>query len=122
VSVTDSYGASAAGSKGVSGVNSPASCVVNNGNSYNAWHLSWTGHISLSISDPDGDAIAGCTNLSSDASHRLSIGSYQRCLTAPPRIQFRPACSNMPTYANVVVTISDGWTTSSCKMLTNCYE
>jgi len=123
VTVADSHAATAVGSKSVTGVNSPASCVVNNGAWYEVQHLQWTyPPIGLSISDPDGDAIASCTSIRSDASHRIAIGAYQVCLAGPPRIRFRPACSSIPTYANVVVSIHDGWTTSSCKTPIYCLE
>jgi hypothetical protein len=85
------------------------------------YNLSWSDNIPLAISDPD-DVIPTCSGISSDASHRISIGSYFRCKTGPAEFRVRPACANMPNAAHLLIHVSDGWTTTICPMPVECLE
>jgi hypothetical protein len=105
----------------VTGTNSPPSCVANGGQGMTLYNLSWSDNIPLAISDPD-DVIPTCSGISSDASHRISIGSYFRCKTGPAEFRVRPACANMPNAAHLLIHVSDGWTTTICPMPVECLE
>jgi endonuclease/exonuclease/phosphatase family metal-dependent hydrolase len=121
VQVSDGRGGMAQASVAVTGTNSPPSCVANGGQGMTLYNLTWSGNIPLTISDPD-DVVPTCSGVGSDASHRISIGPYSRCKTEPTEFRVRPACANMPTAANLLIRVSDSWTTTTCSMPVECLE
>lgn len=104
----------------VSGRNSAPTCVINGGAALDVWHLSWTGYIPVSISDADGDPVAGVSNIWSTRSQQIGIGAYQDTTSSPPNIRFRPSCINAPQDAFVGAAVSDGWTSSNCFVEMHC--
>jgi hypothetical protein len=120
VSVSDGRGGTAQAVAWVTGTNTAPGCVANGGYPLTVYHLGWTDQIALAITDADGDAIAGCSRLASDASFRIGIGSYQDCGSQAPLFRFRPSCADAPTTANVRVYVSDGWSEASCSFPIEC--
>jgi hypothetical protein len=100
--------------------NRPPTCVANYGNPYTVFSFEWTAPIALTISDPDGDAIATCDHIGGDPG-RIGIGAYQVCQAPPATFKFRPTCSNTPTAADITIHVIDPFGAEGiCYMTTEC--